>query len=348
MENTTLAIVGLGNHGRLMADYLVEEPIQLIGFDASDELRREFEADYDIPTVSNVDISEEPECDGAIVTLPNSIHADLTIKALEMDVDVLVETPLARSISEIDRIRTVANESDANCLVNLYHRCIPAARLLESLVSEDTLGSIEFVYARFTRQYGVPAYGSWLTSKQIAGGGVLMDLGVHAIDLSLWLLQFPEVADVHASIGEASRTYSWTGVDKFGTDRELGSEMFDVEDRAFLTIEIEDGPTVALETAWADGQPDEHSYRVNGSKGAAKLDISNFAQNPTLRVQQTDDSPLEHYVEQRFKPHHSPNPLHAMLKHFVEVVTGDSEPTQRFEEHAAVHRIFEKSYQERS
>jgi predicted dehydrogenase len=344
MENPTLGIVGLGNHGRLLTDYLVDEPVGLVGFDASDELRQNYESEYEIPTFPNIEFSQNSDVDGVIVTLPNSLHADVAIQALEKDIDVLVEKPLAASVSGIERVRTVATESNAHCLVDLYHRHVPAARLLRSVVQEGELGTVEFVDARFTRRHGVPAYGSWLTSKEIAGGGVLMDLGIHVLDLLLWLLGFPDVTAVDATLGESNRAYNWTELEEFATDRELGSEMFDVEDRAFLTIEIDDGPTVALETAWADGQPDEHSYRFNGTEGAAKLDITNLARNPELWIRRTDDDPIDHYVDKRLEAHDSPNPQRAMLEHFMDVVTGNSEPEQRFEEHLAVHRIIEDCY----
>jgi predicted dehydrogenase len=346
MPSPRIAIIGLGNHGRLLTDYLIEEDVEIIGVDASASLRNTFESSYDVDTHSKFDIVQELDFDGVIVTLPNSLHEEMVIQALEYDIDVLVEKPLATSVSAIERIDRAQQQSEAVCLVDLYHRSVPESRILRHHISSGELGEIEFVHGQFNRRQGVPAEGSWLTSKEIAGGGVLMDLGIHSLDLILWLLGFPEVGDISGNLKGRHRKHQWTELEEYETDRELGADMFDVEDSAVVTFHTESGTQVLLETAWASGQPNRHQYRVQGTDGAAGLDITGLAENPELQIFHTETEPVNHYVDRNIQLPGQENPQRSMLKHFLEITQGNGQTAQAFDEYTNVHRIIEEVYEQ--
>jgi predicted dehydrogenase len=325
-------------------DYLEHADVEAVGIDASDSLRQSFEADYDVPTYADVAVLDEENLEGAIVTLPNNLHEEVAIQALDYDCDVLVEKPLATSVAAIERISAAVDASEGTCLVDLYHRHVPEVRLLQAAVAAGDLGTIEFVHAQFTRRQGIPAHGSWLTSREIAGGGVLMDLGVHTLDLLLWLLGFPTVEYVSGTLTGQHRNYEWTTLDEYVTERELGADLFDVETTAILTLRSEAETAIAVETAWANGQSNRHRYRIQGTEGAAVLDISNLASDPQLRITQTSSEPLNHFVDRTLEAPHTPNPQRVLLQHFLDIVRGTATPEQTFEEYLSVHRLIEDTY----
>jgi predicted dehydrogenase len=344
MPDSKIGIVGLGNHGRLLMDYLASAEVEIVGIDASDRLRERFASDYGVKTCENYAVLEEQEVDGAIVTVPNNLHEEVAIQALGYNCDVLIEKPIATSVAAIERISDVLAASEGACIVDLYHRHVPEVRLLQSVLSSGDIGNIEHVHARFTRRQGVPAHGSWLTSKEIAGGGVLMDLGVHVIDLLLWLLEFPSVEYVSGALKGYNKQYEWTELEEYVPERDLGADLYDVENTAILTLRSDSGTMMNIETAWANGESTQHQYRIHGTEGAAVLDISNLGGAPELQIKQTSSDPVDHFVDRSLTTPHTPNPQRQLLQHFLEIVRGREEPRQTFDDYLAVHELIEETY----
>jgi predicted dehydrogenase len=103
---------------------------------------------------------------------------------------------------------------------------------------------------------------------------------------------------------------------------------------------------MTVETAWANGEADRHRYRIQGTEGAAVLDISSLASNPQLQIKQTASDPLNHFVDRTLEAPHTPNPQRKLLEHFLEIVEGEEEPKQTFAEYIAVHEIIEEIYRQ--
>ena len=265
-------IVGLGNIGQYHTERLLDLGIDLVGgMDVSADARESFGRRYGVETY---DDHEElyDETDAVIVTTPNKFHEQYTVDALERGVHVLVEKPLAHSLESAQRIVDAEAESDAVCMVGFNNRFLNTVQIVRNRIERGDLGEVTHIEANYVRRRGVPGRGSWFTRRAVAGGGALIDLGVHAIDLAMYVLGYPEVTEV----GGVTRTEfgsrsDYAYLEMWGED--AGPNAFDVDDSASAFIRCVDNRSIALEVAWATNRPAAHNFIVRGTEAAAEFDL---------------------------------------------------------------------------
>jgi predicted dehydrogenase len=182
-----------------------------------------------------------PGLQAVSVALPNFLHAPVTIAALNAGLHVLCEKPLAMNATEAAEMVAAAHRAGRRLMVHFNTRFNETSQLVKQAVDNGELGDIYFARALWHRSRGIPGMGGWFTQKQLAGGGALIDIGVHRIDLVLWLMGFPRVRSVSSS-----------------TYRHLGQQLahrqgkeFDVEDLAAGFIRFENGASLTFEISWA-------------------------------------------------------------------------------------------------
>lgn len=172
-----LGFLGLGWIGRLRLDAL----------EASGEVDVAGVAD---PAVSGAldsldDLLELP-LDGVVIATPNALHAEQAIAALEHGVAVFCQKPLARSASEAQEVVDAARAADVLLAVDLSYRHAEAFRVAHDLVRDGALGDVFAVDLVFHNAYGPDK--EWFYDPRLSGGGCLLDLGTHLLDLVLWTL----------------------------------------------------------------------------------------------------------------------------------------------------------------
>ncbi|MHC3439880.1 Gfo/Idh/MocA family protein [Natrialbaceae archaeon A-gly3] len=265
-------IVGLGNIGLYHADRLVDLEIPLVGgMDVSADAREQFRRRYSVEAYD--DHTELFDAvDAVVITTPNKFHEEYAVSALERDLHVLLEKPLAHSIESAERIAAVAADADSYCLVGFNNRYSNAVRVVKNRIARGDLGRVTHVEANYVRRRGVPGRGSWFTRRAISGGGALIDLGVHAIDLALYLLGYPEVTEVTGvTRSDFGPREDYAYLEMWGED--AGPAGFDVDDSSSAFIRCGDDRTVSLEVAWATNRPSSHEFVVNGTGAAARFDL---------------------------------------------------------------------------
>ena len=250
-------IVGLGNIGQYHAERLVELGVPLVGgMDVATEARSRFARRYD------VDVYEDHHelydtIDAVVITTPNKYHEEYAVDAFERDLHVLLEKPLAHSIESAQQIADAAADSEGHAMVGFNNRFANTVRIVHNRIAQGDLGDITHVEANYVRRRGIPGRGSWFTRRQIAGGGSLIDLGVHAIDLALYLLDYPTVEEVTGvARGEFGNSDDYAYLDMWGED--AGPAGFDVDDSASAFIRCAGDRTISLEVAWATNRPSTH------------------------------------------------------------------------------------------
>jgi predicted dehydrogenase len=209
------------------------------------------------PCDSAATVLADPAIDAVVIGVPNHSHHPLAIAALEAGKDVLLEKPMALTAQQCHEINDVAARTGRILQIGFVHRYTAVGRLAKQIVNEGRLGNIYHSKAHLHVRRGVPGLGKWFTTKSASGGGALIDLGVHLIDLAMSTLGFPEVADVNGQVystfGRRMRGYvyenMWAGPPDW-------DGVCDVEDAAHAFVRFRNGATLELDVAWAGNFPE--------------------------------------------------------------------------------------------
>lgn len=174
------------------------------------------------------------DLDGLVIATPSALHAQQSIAALERGLAVFCQKPLGRTAEEAKAVVDAARAADRLLAVDLSYRFTEGMRQIRELVQAGELGRVFAADLVFHNAYGPDK--PWFNDPALAGGGCVMDLGVHLVDLALWTLGFPGVAEVEASL--------------FAGGRPLPARPAEVEDYATATLRLESGASVRLACSW--------------------------------------------------------------------------------------------------
>lgn len=283
------------------------------------------------------DIVAEGGIDVLSVATPPYLHAPVVVAALEAGMHVLTEKPIARNGDEAERMVEAAKKADRVLQVAFNHRYRGDVSALKRYVDEGKLGHVYYAKARWLRRSGVPGPG-WFTSRELAGGGPLMDLGVHALDWALYLLGEPQVLAVSAS------THAELGARRKGGPPRSGvrPRPFDVEDTAVAFMRLAGGTTLVLETTWVAhmGQADRFGVSLFGTEAGAEIEVVDYAETGTLRIY-TDIAG----VPAEIRPVPAPSGGHlAVVRAFLGAVQGGHWEGQHAEDALVRARVIDACY----
>lgn len=329
--NPRIGIVGLGGIGTLHAETVESLGGRIVGgVDLDPDARAAFEERFDAPTYENQQAILDDSClDGLVVTTPNRYHRDVAVAALDADVPVLVEKPLAESLASARDIARAARRSDAFCMTGFHNRYSGPMQVLRSHIQDGQLGTVTHVEANYVRRRGIPGRGSWFTEAAVAGGGALIDVGVHVLDLALNVLDydggFTTLGTTRTEFGEKGVEYAYLHM--WGDDDPAGT--FDVEDSASAFIRADNGASIALEVAWATNRPETHTIYVRGTDGGAAVDI----EAGTLTRFATEKHPTDHHRDIEVAVGET-NPYEVEQKDFLDAIAADGHPSQNTVEEA--------------
>lgn len=181
------------------------------------------------------------QLDVVSVCTPNKFHKALTLAAFATGCHVLCEKPMAMNAAEGREMLAAASQAGKRLMINFSYRFSAQSRALKAQVEAGRFGDFYFGRSVWHRRRGMPGFGGWFGSKALAGGGPLIDLGVHRLDLALWLMGYPKPSWV---LGSCYDHIARPLADAAG-------KQFDVEDLACALIRFDNGATLALEASWA-------------------------------------------------------------------------------------------------
>ncbi len=207
---------------------------------------------FSIPFVMDPDeLLELDAIDAIVICTPNSLHEEMAIQALESGKHVLVERPLAATADGASRVVETAVRADRVLAVGMPHRFRPEVVALRSFVEGGEFGALHAVRGSWLTRSFPAVRASWRVDRSAAGGGALIDLGIPALDLCLWIIGFPEPKRVVCL---------------------AAAEDGEVEHSASVMIETRDGPVLTLEVSnRLFAGDDRFNVRVMGTEGAGRF-----------------------------------------------------------------------------
>ncbi len=280
-------VIGCGAGAFHVEAYAGEARADLVALAGLDTARcRELASKHGIGRIYRdyQELLADPEVDAVSLALPNNLHMPVAIAALEAGKHVLVEKPLALNAEEGQRMVDAAERAGKVLAIAFNRRYRQDVQLVQRHIAAGNFGDIYYAKAFWMRRAGIPGFGTWFSSKAMAGGGSLIDLGVHVLDMALYMMGNPKVTSVSAqTFSEMGRRGkgAWQGA-RFHT----GDVPFEVDDMAVAFLRLENGAILNMETSWAayTSAKDDFGVSLMGTNGGAEIEVHDYALVDTLRV----------------------------------------------------------------
>jgi len=267
------------------------------------------------------------------VCTPNTLHAEVSVAAMEAGLHVLCEKPMASTSQFAQQIMEARDRTGRIFMMGYQRRYGLAAQYLKSRVDRGDLGEIYFARCWWVRRSGIPGMGGWFTNKSLSGGGSLIDIGVHVLDLGLWYMGFPEVTGVSSSWGSHFGVHGLGG-SEYEAAKGTGS-LFDVDDYAVAHVRFGGGRSLILQTSWASHiKQDEVNVELWGTRGGARYS--------PLEIYTADDGGHQDTIPQ-FRAY---NEFDEETRHFIDCIRTGTAPASTAEEGRVTVDLIERIYRE--
>lgn len=335
VKKLRVGIIGLGMGKGHVRGYQSHEAAEVVALADVDETRlaavgKEF-------GVANLyadahEMLAAEKLDVVSVATPNKFHCPLAVAALKAGCHVLCEKPMAMNAAEARDMLAAATQAGKRLMINFSFRFTEQSWALKKQVDSGILGDIYFARTQWLRRRGMPGFGGWFGQKALAGGGPLIDLGVHRLDLALWLMGYPKPVWVMGS------TYNPIASE---AARRQGKK-FDVEDFAVGLVKFENGATLEIEASWAANIKERElmSTRLLGTAGGL------LQRNCAEGYQFEAEIYLEREGCQFDMALHPPVPgVKGAMHHFIDSIVNDTPHTATGEEGLIVMQVLDAIYE---
>lgn len=267
------------------------------------------------------DILRRDDIDAVDICTPNYLHSVIAVDALKDRKHVFCEKPDAVSVEEVMKMNQAWKKSGKVLMIMRNNRFRPETKFLKKYIQSGEMGEIYTGRCGWIRRRGIPGRGGWFTTKVQSGGGPLIDLGVHMIDLAVWLMGNPRAVSVAGStycMFADSTAESDSVHSQFGDARKDG--IFDVEDLATGFIKFDNGASLSIEFSWASNiEREENFVELRGTGAGFSLygtDLKIFGESSGTLTQT-----IPNFKGSEFKNAHAAN-----LKHFTDVILNGTKP----------------------
>ena len=275
-DRVNVGIVGVGTIGSVHAEAYAKVPdANVVALcDILPDRLQEKGARHQVETLYSDyhELVSSSGVDAVSVCVPNHVHAEIAIAALDAGKHVMLEKPMAMNAGQAQSICDARDRAGKVLQMGMVTRQNADAQLLKEVVESGQLGEIYQMRIVLTRRRGIPGMGGWFTTKAKSGGGGLIDIGVHYFDLAMWLSGHWNPTRVSA------RTYS-----KFGTPMEDYNYVsmwagppdfngtFDVDDYACGLVRFGEAATMSFEVSWAANTNPQQFLELLGDKGGIRF-----------------------------------------------------------------------------
>ncbi|WP_159883576.1 Gfo/Idh/MocA family protein [Paenibacillus puerhi] len=321
-DQIQIGIIGAGGIGNehIKGFQATEGAVVCAVTDTFQPLAIERASQYGIPKIyaTYQELLADPGIDAVVVAVPNDVHAPIAIEALQAGKHVLLEKPMALNAASAKQIVKAYLKSGKVLMMSHQNRWESIYMLAKEQIDKGALGHIYNTKTGWMRRKGIPGWGTWFTQMHKSGGGPLIDIGVHMLDLSLHFMGSPKPVSVFGS------TYAEFGPHKRGIGnwgKPDWNGFYDVEDLATALIKLDNGGTITLDVSWAahtSFQDNGPYINLMGTKGGASLKPFKGTLHTELFDRTAD-------VELDF-PDGDTGPRLRMNAHFLDCVRNNREP----------------------
>jgi predicted dehydrogenase len=246
-----IGIIGCGLIGKKRALALDSEDILVAACDVNQEIAEAFSKTFGCRAYTDPEklISKE-DCDVIVVAVVNKYIQEITEYALRHGKHVLAEKPLGRNAAESDSMVRTAFRNECILKTGFNHRFHPALWKAKEMLGQGKIGKLLFIRGRYGHGGRPGMEKEWRASKDLCGGGELLDQGVHLIDLSRWF-----AGDIKTAFGK-TKTKFWN---------------IEVEDNAFILLESDSGVDIQLQVSWTNWK-NIFSLELYGTDGSLRIE----------------------------------------------------------------------------
>lgn len=348
MKKLRIGIIGCGGiaNGKHMPSLKKLDNVEMVAFcDLILERAQEAAEKYGIHGAKCYEKYEDmlanEKLDVVHVCTPNNAHAPASIAAMEAGCHVMCEKPMAKTVAQAQSMLDAQKRTGKKLTIGYQNRYRPDSTYLKKACARGDLGEIYYAKATALRRRAVPTWGVFL-DEEAQGGGPLIDIGTHALDLTLWCMDNYKVKSVKGSVYK-----------KLGDQKETGNawgdwdpEKYTVEDSAFGFITMENGATIVIESSWAINMLDtkEAITTLAGTKAGADM-------NDSLRINYVDfgkqvvAKPALTAAGVAFYDAKGDNPAELEAKQWIDAIINDTDPCVLPQQAFVVTQILEAIYE---
>jgi predicted dehydrogenase len=281
-----------------------------------------------------------PDVDAVSVATPNAYHAPISMAALNAGKHVFCEKPPATNADEARRAQAVAEVTGNVLYYCLQNRFRPEVMQLRRYVAAGELGEIYYAKTATLRRRGGP--GGWFADKKLSGGGALIDIGVHCIDWTRWIMGNPQPVEIFGQTYARIKTYdlddhrTWLPADLRGTTEVPSDRAGDVDEMATAMIRFATGATLFVEVSWALNVGENSEYtQIYGTRAGASFRPLRLFRNEYGRM-------VDLAVNIPEQP--GPNGHFRAIRNFLDTIQGKAEPVVKPRDGVEIMQILDGIY----
>jgi len=339
MSKVKVAIVGAGNiaQNAHLPVYVKRDDVEVVAIaDWNLERAQEAARKFDIPNAyASVEdlLEKEKALDAVDVCVWNRSHAPVSIAAAKAGKAVLCEKPLALNMADALQMKEEIGKTGVLFMNGLVNRYRPDVSLVREMYDAGKFGDIYYATASYVRRRGTPI--GWFTDTAKSGGGPVIDIGVHAIDRTWYMMGCPKPTRLSANISYAIGDFKTKGVSRWlALDSDVTA--FDTEDSAAGVIHFENGALMLFECSWAlNAQPREYS-EICGKLAGAKLDAKDLTIFGEDCGYLTDNTPSFNRRQ---------DPFYNEIDHFLDCLRTGKQPISGMDDAVTVMRMLMGIYE---
>ena len=342
MEKLKIGIIGVGNiSAEHIQGYLKNPNVELYAFcDINEAQLKKRAEEFGITRTftDKADMLALPEIDAVSVCVWNSAHAECAIAALEAGKHVLCEKPMSISAADAIRMKEAADRNGKLLMIGFVRRFGNDCAILKDFIDNGYFGDLYYAKATYLRRNGNP--GGWFGDKSRSGGGPLIDLGVHVIDLVRYLMGNPKPVSVYGMTAQKLFDRRELKDKKAYQSISAGADdICDVEDLATAMIRFDNGAVLSVETAFSlNLKKDTGDIELFGTKAGAKL-------SPELEIYTETNGYLSNLTLEKETALSFNGLFQNEINHFIDCIVNGTPCKAPAEDGIALMRILDAVYE---